>query len=75
MITMEVEADGTVIKKIGFVLEDGSRWTAQDPRAAIYQREDGGWMVGWKDGAAGPFPCASFALAVAQAMRGEAAAP
>jgi hypothetical protein len=73
-VHMVVESDGIVIKKIGIVLENGERWTAHDPRAAIYQREDGGWMVGWQDGAAGPFESSQFAQAVAQAMRGEEAA-
>jgi hypothetical protein len=75
MTTMEVESDGIAIKKIRFVLENGERWTAHDPCAAIYQREDGGWMVGWGNGAAGPFESSQFAQAVAQSMRGEAAPP
>jgi hypothetical protein len=74
-VHMVVESDGIVIRKIRIVLENGERWTAQDPRAAIYQREDGLWMVGWQDGAAGPFESSQFAQAVAQAMRGEAAPP
>jgi hypothetical protein len=69
MITMEIEHAGTVIKKVGFVLEDGSRWTAQDPHAVIFQREDGLWMVGWEEGSVGPFESSQFALAVSQAMR------
>ena len=76
MITMEIESAGNVIKRIGFVLENGERWTAHDPHAAIFQSEDGGgWMVGWENGAAGPFETSQFAQAVAQAMRGDAAAP
>jgi hypothetical protein len=71
-VYMIVEADGLVIRKIGLVLESGERWTAHDPRAAIYQREDGLWMVGWEDGAAGPFESSQFAQAVAQAMQAAA---
>jgi hypothetical protein len=74
VITMEVESEGIVIRKIGFVLENGERWIAHDPHAAIYQREDGGgWMVGWENGAVGPFETSQFAQAVAHAMRQEAA--
>jgi hypothetical protein len=69
MTTMEVESDGIVIKKIRFVLENGERWIPHYPRAAIYQREDGGWMVGWEGGEAGPFESSQFAQAVAEAMR------
>jgi hypothetical protein len=68
MITMEIEYAGTAIRKIGFMV-NGERWTAHDPHAAIYQRDDGLWMVGWKDGAAGPVESRQFAQAVADAMR------
>jgi hypothetical protein len=47
MTEMEIKSDGIVIKKITIVLENGERWTARDPSAAPFQREDGGWMVGW----------------------------
>jgi hypothetical protein len=69
MITMEIKAVGNVIKKVGFLLENGERWTAQDPHAAIFQRDDGGWMVGWEEGSVGPFETSQFAQAVAEAMR------
>jgi hypothetical protein len=73
--SMVIESVGNVIRKISIVRENGEHWTCgRDPRAAIYQREDGLWMVGWQDGAAGPFESSQFAQAVAQAMRGEAAA-
>jgi hypothetical protein len=74
-VHLVVESDGIVIRKIGIELENGERWTAHDPRAAIYQREDGLWMIGWENGAAGPFESSQFAQAVAEAMRGEAALP
>ena len=35
--------------KIRIVLDTGQR--SLDPRAAIFQRADGGWMVGWQDSA------------------------
>jgi hypothetical protein len=66
---MVVEYDGNVIKKIGVVLENGERWTAHDPNAAIFQREDGGWMVVWQNGEVGPFKSAASAQAVAREMR------
>jgi hypothetical protein len=69
MIAMEIKAVGNVIRKIGFILENGGRWTAHDPHSTIYQREDGLWMVGWEEGAVGPFESSQFALAVSQAMR------
>jgi hypothetical protein len=47
---MIVKHDGDEIHDIAFVQENGQRWTAHDPNAAIYQREDGMWMVGWQDG-------------------------
>jgi hypothetical protein len=70
VITMEIEHAGTV--KMSFVLQKGERWTAQDPHATIFQREDGLRMVGWEEGYVGPFEISQFAQAVAEAMRGEA---
>jgi hypothetical protein len=72
---MIVESDGNAIHDIAFVTESGERWTAHDPNAEIYQREDGKWMVGWQLGAAGPFESSQFAQAVADAMREGAIEP
>jgi hypothetical protein len=71
-----VAHDGDEIRDIAFETENGERWTARDPNAAIYQREeDGLWMVGWQEGAAGPFESSQFAQAVADAMREGAEKP
>jgi hypothetical protein len=70
---MIVETDGIVIRKIGFELDTGERFTARDPSATAFQREDGAWCVGWGVGAAGPFESSQLAQAVATAMRGEMA--
>jgi hypothetical protein len=65
---MEIKAVDNVIRKIGFMV-DGEPWTAPATHSEIYQREDGFWMVGWEEGAVGPFESSQFALAVSQAMR------
>jgi hypothetical protein len=75
MIDMNIETDGDVIHKIGFVLANGERWTAPPTACVVFPDEHGGWRVGWDGGSAGPFETAGFAQAVAQSLRGETATP